>query len=142
MAIDKKKLKNLDLWGKDDTTVTTTTGKTYKMSQVGTKNYTVNQQKAAENKAAMAKAEQVHKQAQAKAQQQQKAQQKAQIKTTAADRVKKSLLSMPEMTDYTRESVQPDKYDTTPGKLPKIGNILRRADNAGASILAKQLGSK
>lgn len=142
MAIDKKKLKNLDLWGKDDTTVTTTTGKTYKMSQVGTKNYTVNQQKAAENKAAMAKAEQVHKQAQAKAQQQQKAQQKAQIKTTAADRVKKSLLSMPEMTDYTRESVQPDKYDTTPGTLPKIKNVLRRADNAGASILAKQLGSK
>ena len=142
MAIDKKKLKNLDLWGKDDTTVTTTTGKTYKMSQVGTKNYTVNQKKAAENKAAMAKAEQVHKQAQAKAQQQQKAQQKAQIKTTAADRVKKSLLSMPEMTDYTRESVQPDKYDTTPGTLPKIKNVLRRADNAGASILAKQLGSK
>lgn len=142
MAIDKKKLKNLDLWGKDDTTVTTTTGKTYKMSQVGTKNYTVNQQKAAENKAAMAKAEQVHKQAQAKAQQQQKAQQKAQIKTTAADSVKKSLLSMPEMTDYTRESVQPDKYDTTPGTLPKIKNVLRRADNAGASILAKQLGSK
>lgn len=142
MAIDKKKLKNLDLWGKDDTTVTTTTGKTYKMSQVGTKNYTVNQQKAAENKAAMAKAEQVHKQAQAKAQQQQKAQQKAQIKTTAADRVKKSLLSMPEMTDYTRESIQPDKYDTTPGTLPKIKNVLRRADNAGASILAKQLGSK
>lgn len=142
MAIDKKKLKNLDLWGKDDTTVTTTTGKTYKMSQVGTKNYTVNQQKAAENKAAMAKAEQVHKQAQAKAQQQQKAQQKAQIKTTAADRVKKSLLSMPEMTDYTRESVRPDKYDTTPGTLPKIKNVLRRADNAGASILAKQLGSK
>lgn len=142
MAIDKKKLKNLDLWGKDDTTVTTTTGKTYKMSQVGTKNYTVNQQKAAENKAAMAKAEQVHKQAQAKARQQQKAQQKAQIKTTAADRVKKSLLSMPEMTDYTRESVQPDKYDTTPGTLPKIKNVLRRADNAGASILAKQLGSK
>ena len=131
------------LWNKDEEkTVTTTTGKTYKMSQVGTKNYTVNQQKAAENKAAMAKAEQVHKQAQAKAQQQQKAQQKAQIKTTAADRVKKSLLSMPEMTDYTRESVQPDKYDTTPGKLPKIGNALRRADNAGASILAKQLGSK
>lgn len=142
MAIDKKKLKNLDLWGKDDTTVTTTTGKTYKMSQVGTKNYTVNQKKATENKAAMAKAEQVHKQAQAKAQQQQKAQQKAQIKTTAADRVKKSLLSMPEMTDYTRESVQPDKYDTTPGTLPKIKNVLRRADNAGASILAKQLGSK
>lgn len=142
MAIDKKKLKNLDLWGKDDTTITTTTGKTYKMSQVGTKNYTVNQQKAAENKAAMAKAEQVHKQAQAKAQQQQKAQQKAQIKTTAADRVKKSLLSMPEMTDYTRESVRPDKYDTTPGTLPKIKNVLRRADNAGASILAKQLGSK
>lgn len=142
MAIDKKKLKNLDLWGKDDTTVTTTTGKTYKLSQVGTKNYTVNQKKAAENKAAMAKAEQVHKQAQAKAQQQQKAQQKAQIKTTAADRVKKSLLSMPEMTDYTRESVQPDKYDTTPGTLPKIKNVLRRADNAGASILAKQLGSR
>lgn len=142
MAIDKKKLKNLDLWGKDDTIVTTTTGKTYKMSQVGTKNYTVNQQKAAENKAAMAKAEQVHKQAQTKAQQQQKAQQKAQIKTTAADMVKKSLLSMPEMTDYTRESVQPDKYDTTPGTLPKIKNVLRRADNAGASILAKQLGSK
>ena len=131
------------LWNKDEEkTVTTTTGKTYKMSQVGTKNYTVNQQKAAENKAAMAKAEQVHKQAQAKAQQQQKAQQKAQIKTTAADRVKKSLLSMPEMTDYTRESVQPDKYDTTPGTLPKIKNVLRRADNAGASILAKQLGSK
>lgn len=142
MAIDKKKLKNLDLWGKDDTTVTTTTGKTYKMSQVGTKNYTVNQQKAAENKAAMAKAEQVHQAAQAKAQQQQKAQQKAQIKTTAADRVKQSLLSMPEMMDYTRESVQPDKYDTTPGTLPKIKNVLRRADNAGASILAKQLGSK
>lgn len=142
MAINKKKLKNLDLWGKDDTTVTTTTGKTYKLSQVGTKNYTVNQQKAAENKAAMAKAEQVHKQAQAKAKQQRKAQQKAQIKTTAADRVKKSLLSMPEMTDYTRESVQPDKYDTTPGTLPKIKNVLRRADNAGASILAKQLGSK
>ena len=138
MAIDKKKLKNLDLWGKDDTTVTTTTGKTYKMSQAGTKNYTVNQQKAAENKAAMAKAEQVHQAAQAKAQQQQKAQTKA----TAADRVKKSLLSMPEMTDYTRESVQPDKYDTTPGTLPKIGNVLRRADNAGASILAKQIGSK
>ncbi len=131
------------LWNKDEEkTVTTTTGKTYKMSQVGTKNYTVNQQKAAENKAAMAKAEQVHKQAQAKAQQQQKAQQKAQIKTTAADRVKKSLLSMPEMTDYTRESVQPDKYDTTPGTLPKIKNVLRRADNAGASILAKQLGSR
>lgn len=131
------------LWNKDEEkTVTTTTGKTYKMSQVGTKNYTVNQQKAAENKAAMAKAEQVHKQAQAKAQQQQKAQQKAQIKTTAADRGKKSLLSMPEMTDYTRESVQPDKYDTTPGTLPKIKNVLRRADNAGASILAKQLGSK
>ena len=131
------------LWNKDEEkTVTTTTGKTYKMSQVGTKNYTVNQQKAAENKAAMAKAEQVHKQAQAKAQQQQKAQQKAQIKTTAADRVKKSLLSMPEMTDYTRESVRPDKYDTTPGTLPKIKNVLRRADNAGASILAKQLGSK
>lgn len=131
------------LWNKDEEkTVTTTTGKTYKMSQVGTKNYTVNQKKAAENKAAMAKAEQVHKQAQAKAQQQQKAQQKAQIKTTAADRVKKSLLSMPEMTDYTRESVQPDKYDTTPGTLPKIKNVLRRADNAGASILAKQLGSK
>ena len=142
MAIDKKKLKNLDLWGKDDTTVTTTTGKTYKMSQVGTKNYTVNQQKAAENKAAMAKAEQVHKQAQAKAQQQQKAQQKAQIKTTAADRVKQSLLSMPEMRDYTRESVQPDKYDTTPGTLPKIKNVLRRIDNAGGSILAKQLGSR
>lgn len=142
MAIDKKKLKNLDLWGKDDTAVTTTTGKTYKMSQVGTKNYTVNQQKAAENKAAMAKAEQVHQAAQAKAQQQQKAQQKAQIKTTAADRVKQSLLSMPEMRDYTRESVQPDKYDTTPGTLPKIKNVLRRADNAGASILAKQLGSK
>ena len=134
----KRKLWSLD----DEKTVTTTTGKTYKMSQVGTKNYTVNQQKAAENKAAMAKAEQVHKQAQAKAQQQQKAQQKAQIKTTAADRVKKSLLSMPEMTDYTRESVQPDKYDTTPGTLPKIKNVLRRADNAGASILAKQLGSK
>ena len=131
------------LWNKDEEkTVTTTTGKTYKMSQVGTKNYTVNQQKAAENKAAMAKAEQVHQAAQAKAQQQQKAQQKAQIKTTAADRVKKSLLSMPEMTDYTRESVQPDKYDTTPGTLPKIKNVLRRADNAGASILAKQLGSK
>lgn len=131
------------LWNKDEEkTVTTTTGKTYKMSQVGTKNYTVNQKKAAENKAAMAKAEQVHKQAQAKAQQQQKAQQKAQIKTTAAGRVKKSLLSMPEMTDYTRESVQPDKYDTTPGTLPKIKNVLRRADNAGASILAKQLGSK
>lgn len=134
----KRKLWSLD----DEKTVTTTTGKTYKMSQVGTKNYTVNQKKAAENKAAMAKAEQVHKQAQAKAQQQQKAQQKAQIKTTAADRVKKSLLSMPEMTDYTRESVQPDKYDTTPGTLPKIKNVLRRADNAGASILAKQLGSK
>lgn len=131
------------LWNKDEEkTVTTTAGKTYKMSQVGTKNYTVNQQKAAENKAAMAKAEQVHQAAQAKAQQQQKAQQKAQIKTTAADRVKKSLLSMPEMTDYTRESVQPDKYDTTPGTLPKIKNVLRRADNAGASILAKQLGSK
>ena len=134
----KRKLWSLD----DEKTVTTTTGKTYKMSQVGTKNYTVNQKKAAENKAAMAKAEQVHKQAQAKAQQQQKAQQKAQIKATAADRVKKSLLSMPEMTDYTRESVQPDKYDTTPGTLPKIKNVLRRADNAGASILAKQLGSK
>ncbi len=131
------------LWNKDEEkTVTTTTGKTYKMSQVGTKNYTVNQQKAAENKAAMAKAEQVHQAAQAKAQQQQKAQQKAQIKTTAADRVKKSLLSMPEMRDYTRESVQPDKYDTTPGTLPKIKNVLRRADNAGASILAKQLGSR
>ena len=131
------------LWNKDEEkTVTTTTGKTYKMSQVGTKNYTVNQQKAAENKAAMAKAEQVHQAAQAKAQQQQKAQQKAQIKTTAADRVKQSLLSMPEMRDYTRESVQPDKYDTTPGTLPKIKNVLRRADNAGASILAKQLGSK
>lgn len=131
------------LWNKDEEkTVTTTTGKTYKMSQVGTKNYTVNQQKAAENKAAMAKAEQVHQAAQAKAQQQQKAQQKAQIKTTAADRVKQNLLSMPEMRDYTRESVQPDKYDTTPGTLPKIKNVLRRADNAGASILAKQLGSK
>lgn len=119
----KRKLWSLD----DEKTVTTTTGKTYKMSQVGTKNYTVNQKKAAENKAAMAKAEQVHKQAQQR---------------SATNKVNKSLLSMPEMTDYTKEKVQPDKYDTRPGTLPRVTNALRRFDNAGASVLAKQIGSR
>lgn len=58
---------------------------------------------------------------------------KTKAKKTAQQKVENSLLSMPEMTDYTK--ITPHEYSTKPGALPKIGNALKRIDNAGTGII-------